>query len=450
MTKTNKARHHRKPTKTLTKKQLSRHRRERNQLRWIWAIVASLAALVVIVIAIGLVSQNTRAMAIVNGQTIRVSDYQKRLRFMYHYLGADFFDSSDAEQRTELYQWVSSQLIDEALVDQEAQKAQLTVSDQEVQTEIEEGWFQHYRTPLTPTPSPTPDPEASPTEEGTPLPTPTPDTEEAFQTRYREFVQNVIEPAGLDEAYFQQMVRAALLKDRLQALLVPDVPSEEEKVHFQYAMAEDQESARAKIADFQAGTVEQVWARHILVETEEEAKAAITRIQGGEDFASVASELSIDESNKEQGGDLGWFGRGQMVAEFEEAAFGADLGLLPSPVQTQFGAHIIEILGHEDRPVDLAEEMTDAGWYNTDQLTEQLGPLFTEMVLSAPVGLMLDPVPSEFGVFIVEVLEHEVRSLSETDQETRRTELFQQRLDDIREEADIQDLWEESMVPGTM
>ena len=68
----------------LTKKQVARRRREQRQLTWIWASVGGVVVLVVLVLVAGLVSQNTRAVAVVNGQPIRVPEYQKRVRFWYH------------------------------------------------------------------------------------------------------------------------------------------------------------------------------------------------------------------------------------------------------------------------------------------------------------------------------------------------------------------------------
>jgi parvulin-like peptidyl-prolyl isomerase len=91
------------------------------------------------------------------------------------------------------------------------------------------------------------------------------------------------------------------------------------------------------------GQAEQVHARHILVATEAEAQQVLARLQNGEDFAAVAQEVSLDTTSGQQGGDLGWFGRGMMVAPFEEAAFALEVNQLSQPVQTQFGYHIIQV-----------------------------------------------------------------------------------------------------------
>jgi len=87
-------------------------------------------------------------------------------------------------------------------------------------------------------------------------------------------------------------------------------------------------------------------AHHILVPTEDEAKAALKRVKGGEDFAKVAGEISKDPGAK--GGDLGWFTKDRMVAEFSDAAAKLEPGQVSEPVKTQFGWHIIKL--DEKRP----------------------------------------------------------------------------------------------------
>ncbi|WP_320197483.1 peptidylprolyl isomerase [Agrobacterium sp. rho-13.3] len=88
---------------------------------------------------------------------------------------------------------------------------------------------------------------------------------------------------------------------------------------------------------------EEVKAAHILVATEEEAKDVIKQLDAGKDFAALAKEKSTD-SNKDDGGDLGWFGKGRMVPEFEEAAFKLKKGeYTKEPVKSQFGFHVIKL-----------------------------------------------------------------------------------------------------------
>lgn len=90
--------------------------------------------------------------------------------------------------------------------------------------------------------------------------------------------------------------------------------------------------------------VNEVHARHILVKTKEEADAIIKKLDGGEDFQKLANENTTDPSGKTSGGDLGFFGPGQMVPEFEKAALALEIGAYSKePVQTQFGWHIIKV-----------------------------------------------------------------------------------------------------------
>lgn len=83
-------------------------------------------------------------------------------------------------------------------------------------------------------------------------------------------------------------------------------------------------------------------AAHILVETEEEAQAIVEELEGGADFAAVAKEKSTGPSGP-NGGDLGWFGKGMMVPEFENAVVDMEAGGISAPVQTQFGWHVIKL-----------------------------------------------------------------------------------------------------------
>lgn len=93
-----------------------------------------------------------------------------------------------------------------------------------------------------------------------------------------------------------------------------------------------------------APPVNEVHARHILVKTKEEAEAIIKELDGGADFQKLANEKTNDPSGKSSGGDLGYFGPGQMVPEFEKAAMALDVGAYTKvPVETQFGWHVIRV-----------------------------------------------------------------------------------------------------------
>ncbi len=91
------------------------------------------------------------------------------------------------------------------------------------------------------------------------------------------------------------------------------------------------------------GNEQEVSARHILVESEDEAKAVAADLKKGGDFAAIAKEKSKDPGSKDSGGDLGFFTKDQMVPEFAEAAFKLDKGQISEPVKSQFGWHVIRV-----------------------------------------------------------------------------------------------------------
>ena len=103
---------------------------------------------------------------------------------------------------------------------------------------------------------------------------------------------------------------------------------------------------------------EEVHAKHILVGTEEEAKEVKERLTKGEDVATVAKEKSKDKNA--EGGDLGFFSRGQMLKPFEEAAFALDVGQISDPVQTQFGWHIIKLEEKRDQKLPGFDDVKEA------------------------------------------------------------------------------------------
>ncbi len=137
-----------------------------------------------------------------------------------------------------------------------------------------------------------------------------------------------------------------LLNDRrtyLASVLVDEVASA--------AVSDEtiQKAYDAAYAEFKPQT--EYHASHILVDSEEKAKELLALIQGGEAFATVATENSTDGS-AQNGGDLGWFGLGQMVQPFEDAVVAAEVGKVTGPVKTDFGYHLILVTEtrNSDRP----------------------------------------------------------------------------------------------------
>jgi len=104
---------------------------------------------------------------------------------------------------------------------------------------------------------------------------------------------------------------------------------------------------------------EKVKASHILVEDEKTAKELVEKLAAGKDFAELAKEYSTDEASSESGGDLGLFGRGEMVQEFEDAVFALEIGELSEPVKTEHGYHIIKLVEKQEAKAAVFEDVKD-------------------------------------------------------------------------------------------
>jgi peptidyl-prolyl cis-trans isomerase C len=138
---------------------------------------------------------------------------------------------------------------------------------------------------------------------------------------------------ALRDAYFEKTVKASIGEQAARAIYedkVKQLPPEDE-----------------------------VQARHILVASEDEAKKLVVRVEAGEDFAQLAKENSGDAGSKAQGGMLGFFGKGQMVPQFEEAAFSLKKGEVSKPVQSQFGWHVIKVEDRRQKPPPTFDDVKD-------------------------------------------------------------------------------------------
>jgi len=131
---------------------------------------------------------------------------------------------------------------------------------------------------------------------------------------------------------------------------------------------------------------EEINARHILVETEEEAKEVIAALDGGADFAELAKEKSTGPSGP-NGGDLGYFGQGQMVKPFEEAAFALEKGAYTKePVKTQFGFHVIKLEDQRTQPAPTFEQME--GNLRQQIVRDKYTELMDELKAKHPVEIL--------------------------------------------------------------
>lgn len=189
----------------------------------------------------------------------------------------------------------------------------------------------------TPTPFPGVDPTATPTI------TPTLDPEITLTPTMPLPTVPPVEDSDFDEFVDRMSTITGLSDERVREIWREQVIS----IIRQQKLAEAQ--------DFDLDEVKSLTnAAHILVATEEEAQAALERIEAGEEFEVVAAEVSTDGSAI-RGGNLGWFGPGDMVAPFEEVAFNIPIGEISDPVESQFGFHIIKVYDRMEVPVSDGE-----------------------------------------------------------------------------------------------
>lgn len=386
------------------KKHVARQQREQQQTRLILYTFFGILAVVVVLLVYGWLDINffqiNRPVAKVGETEITARNFEARVRLQRQNLltqyaqyqqYAQFFgmDFSSQLQQIEFQlsapetvgQIVLDQMINEEIVRQEAEKRGITVSEEELDEAIRAGYDFYPNGSPTPTITPTqivfednsPEifelvtatpqftatPESSETESSpsteeadeptatatiapsatptagptaTALPTSTPYTQEGYEQLLADTDEN-LEKFGFDQGYYREFYEYQLLLTKLKEEVTADV----------------------------ATTDTQVWARHILVEDEETAKGVIQSLQEGKDFAELARALSTDTGSGAQGGDLGWFGKGAMVAEFEAAAFALEKSgdITTEPVQSSFGFHIIQLIDKQERPLT-AEQLQSA------------------------------------------------------------------------------------------
>jgi peptidyl-prolyl cis-trans isomerase C len=162
--------------------------------------------------------------------------------------------------------------------------------------------------------------------------------------KIKEQEDNIKKMVG-DEAQYQEWLKGQAMTEEevrnyfaLSAKVAEDVKVTDDEVKTFFNSHQEQYGA----------VPEQVKARHILLKTEEEAKDIIAQLQKGANFEQLAKEKSTEPGAKESGGDLGYFGKGSMVPEFEKAAFAQKTGTYSTtPVKTEFGYHVIYVEDHK-------------------------------------------------------------------------------------------------------
>ncbi len=149
-----------------------------------------------------------------------------------------------------------------------------------------------------------------------------------------------------------------LYKQRLSYLIDRALRRAYTKQAVSDAITPDQIKAAYDKAIAAMPAVDEIHARHILVTTEDDAKAIKAQLDAGADFATLAKEKSIEPGAKDSGGDLGYFTQDKMVKPFADAAFALKVNEISQPIQTQFGWHIIQVLDRRPAAKPTLEAMT--------------------------------------------------------------------------------------------
>ncbi|MBN1535113.1 MAG: peptidylprolyl isomerase [Anaerolineales bacterium] len=384
----------------ITKKHLARQERERRQNRTI--LISGLIVLVVVIglIGYGILEQTYfkahRTVATVNGEKIILKDFQTQARYyrlqlvnqaQYTYQLLEYFGGDSQNQSSfanQLYQLqaqlsptslsdsVINTMIDEILIRQEAKRRGITVSSEELEKSMQEAFG--YFAGGTPTSTPTKDVTSLPTATYNPTQlalapsTSTPTNTPEMTTTATQVVTMTATPTiipSITPTSIPTATSTPYTLDGYKSLLENTISDLEENIQytendFRMFIENSLYDEKLKEAVFPELSVdneaEEIWARHILVEDEDTAKDLLNRLENGEDWMALAAEFSTDTSNKDQGGDLGWFGKGQMVASFEDAAFALQsVGEISPPVQSDYGWHIIQLLGRQYRQLSESE-----------------------------------------------------------------------------------------------
>jgi len=390
---------------TLTRKQRRHLRRDQVQTRWVLLITAAIILLVVGVIGYGYLNtyflRVKQPAAVVYGETITIGQVQEEVRYQRMQLVASYnrlvlfstslLDPNEAaslsaqaemiantlSNNTGLGQTAVQFLIEAQIARHEAAARGITVTDEEVQAEVDAildyipaatltAMPSRTKTsPFTPTPTFTVTPTVTPggltltptptnTETPTPtqtvtgtiipsltptltvtttlVPSATPFTEEAFQKYYTLYITKIERETGITEEEFRERVRSELYIEKVRNAIMAAVPGTEEQVHL----------------------------AQIVVGDEATAVAVLARVVRGESWNVVVKEVSTDAASKDKGGDIGWITMDNPPSELEKSAFALKAGEVSPVLQT--GANtwvILKVLEKGPQPMN-AEKLATA------------------------------------------------------------------------------------------
>ncbi len=385
-----------------TRKHLSRVERERRTQRIILIGAVGVALLVVVLIAAGIIDQVVvqprQAVARVNGAPISTLEFQKAVRYQRYQLlnnyarllqtrelfGNDpqtsqIFDQQIAQVQTQLSdpetlgRQVLNDLIDDQFIRQETARRGLTVGADEVEARVRELFsFFPDGTPtptLTPSPFPTDPPvTVDPTRQAAWTPTPTLTPTATLTVTLTPTASPTVTPTQTPgpgpTASPTGTPRPTATPFTLEGYntvvtsYTTDLREIADLSDADFRRFVESELYREKLTEALGvdvpASAEFIRARHILVVDEATAQDLSARLKAGEDFATLAAQFGTDGTAQE-GGDLGWHDRDYYVEEFSEAAFSLPLNTISDPVQTQFGWHVIEVLAREERPLTASQ-----------------------------------------------------------------------------------------------
>jgi hypothetical protein len=359
-----------------TKKQAHRRRRDEEANRRVMIGLAVVGVLLILIVLAGviqeLVIKPRQPVAVVDGQRITLQDYQKQVKYAYYQTLNQGQPISDPQQ-TGLS--VLDQMIQLDLLREQAKQRGITVTDQEITDQIEKS-FGYYRQTPTPVPTSTPNltataeataTPATPTPTGTisptvtPLPTPTLVSEQAYKDEYKRTLDTIKAQTGLTEQDIRSQVEAGLLEQKLYDVVTKDVPTTAEQVKLRHILiavrtaeptpaptATPAPGSTATPTPEPGATATPTPAPTLAPRTDAEALAIAQEVKkkldAGGDWKTLALQYSDDPGSKTQGGELGWYAKGQgLDTDFENAAFSLPVNKISDPVKTQFGYHIIQV-----------------------------------------------------------------------------------------------------------
>ena len=394
--------------KLVTRKHIARKEREEKQIKSALLVTGIVIGLALLLLAYVLVDsfivQPNKVVARVGDAEIKAGDFESNVTYSrlnmlstannYAYYAQLFGDSGSQFKSagielvaqlndTELIgENVLNQMIDDQLIREEAAKRGLTVSDEEIQEAIQSS-FGFYpmgtKTPtITPTMVNTPTWSSEqfdliqPTETATPAPTSTatPDgwepTLEATATSEIEATPEASTPTVEPSATEIPTITPTptVYTTKLYGKELGNYLDEVKNYGISPRQIEDIFRAnllRTKVSEDVTKELlpeeEQVWVRHILVDSEEKANEVIEKLNSGSEWAALAAEYSTDTSNKDNGGDLGWIGiNDSYVEEFKDGAFALnETGEISEPIQSQFGWHVIQLVSKATNSIDAAK-----------------------------------------------------------------------------------------------